>query len=127
MLVSQLAARSLYRRLLKAGVRIYEYQPQILHAKLVIIDDTVYVGSANLDQRSLNINYELVVRFQQSAWASEARKHFLERREHSKEITKEGWREACSLWQRLKQRWAYFLLVRIDPFIARWQIRGLPD
>jgi cardiolipin synthase len=126
-LISQLAARSLYRRLLKAGVRIYEYQPQILHAKLVIIDDTVYVGSANLDQRSLNINYELVVRFQQSAWASEARKHFLERREHSREITKEAWRETCSLWQRFKQRWAYFLLVRIDPFIARWQIRGLPD
>ncbi len=126
-LVSQLAARSLYRRLLKAGVKIYEYQPQILHAKLVIIDDTVYVGSANLDQRSLNINYELVVRFQQSAWASEARKHFLERREHSLEITREGWREACSVWQRLKQRWAYFLLVRIDPFIARWQIRGVPD
>ena len=125
--VSQLAARSLYRRMLKAGIRVYEYQPQILHAKLIIIDDIVYVGSANLDQRSLNINYELMVRFQQSDWAAEARKHFLERREHSREITRDGWRNACSFWQRLKQRWAYFLLVRIDPLIARWQIRALPD
>ncbi len=126
-MVSHLAARSLYRRLLKAGVKIYEYQPQILHAKLIIIDDIVYVGSANLDQRSLNINYELMVRFQESDWAAEARKHFLERQEHSLEITRELWRESCSFWRRLKQRWAYFLLVRIDPLIARWQIRAIPD
>ena len=30
---------------------------KVTHAKLIIIDDVVYVGSANLDQRSLNINY----------------------------------------------------------------------
>ncbi len=48
-LISQLAGRSLYRRLLQAGVEIYEYQPQILHAKLIIIDDIVYAGSSNLD------------------------------------------------------------------------------
>src|SRR6185436_1809917 len=44
----QLAARSLYQRLLRAGVEIYEYQPQILHTKLIIVDQIVYVGSANL-------------------------------------------------------------------------------
>ncbi len=38
-LLSHLAGRSLYRRLLKAGVEIYEYQPQILHAKLILIDE----------------------------------------------------------------------------------------
>jgi cardiolipin synthase len=37
--VSRLAAQSLYRRLLKGGVQIHEYQPQILHAKLLIIDE----------------------------------------------------------------------------------------
>jgi len=61
-LVSQLAGRDLYRRLLDAGVEIYEYQPQILHAKLMVIDGTAYVGSANLDVRSLRLNYELMVR-----------------------------------------------------------------
>ncbi len=75
-LISQLAGQSLYRRLLKAGVQIYEYQPQILHAKLIIADDIVYVGSANLDQRSLNINYELMVRFDQKALADAARAMF---------------------------------------------------
>ena len=62
-LISQLAGQSLYRRFLKAGVQIHEYQPQILHAKLIIADDIVYVGSANLDPRSLDINYELMIRF----------------------------------------------------------------
>jgi cardiolipin synthase A/B len=38
-----------YRRLLAAGVEIYEYQPQILHAKMFLLDDVVYAGSANLD------------------------------------------------------------------------------
>src|ERR1017187_4107745 len=40
--LSQLAGQSLYGRLLKGGVEIYEYQPQILHAKLIIVDDIVY-------------------------------------------------------------------------------------
>jgi cardiolipin synthase len=62
--VSQLAAQCLYRRFMKDGVEIYEYQPQILHAKLILVDDVVYVGSSNLDQRSLRINYELMIRFQ---------------------------------------------------------------
>ena len=61
--LAQLAAQSLYRRLLRSGVEIYEYQPQILHAKLIIVDGIVYTGSSNLDVRSLRINYELMIRF----------------------------------------------------------------
>ena len=76
MLISQLAGQSLYRRALKAGVQIYEYQPQILHAKLIIVDDAVYVGSANLDPRSLNINYELMIRFERREMAEQARAIF---------------------------------------------------
>ena len=125
--VSQLAGRSLYRRLLKAGIEIYEYQPQILHAKLFILDDTVYVGSSNLDHRSLNINYELLVRFEGREFADRARSVFDEQLSHSSRITLEAWKKSRSLWQRIKQRWAYFLLARIDPFIARRQWRALPD
>src|SRR5690348_14345773 len=53
--LSQMAARSLYRRMLRSGVEIYEYEPQILHAKMFVIDDVVYAGSANLDTRSLHL------------------------------------------------------------------------
>jgi cardiolipin synthase len=68
----QWAGRSLYQRLLRAGVAIYEYEPQVLHTKLMIIDRAVYVGSANLDPRSLSINYELLVRLTDPAAAAEA-------------------------------------------------------
>ena len=125
--LSQLAGRSLYRRFLNAGVRIHEYQPQILHAKLMIVDDAVYVGSANLDQRSLNINYELMIRFQNEGMAAEAREVFARSLEHCREITRDEWVSKRTLWRTLKQRWAYFVLVRVDPYVAQWQWRALPD
>lgn len=125
--LSLLAARSLYRRLLKGGVEIYEYQPQILHAKLYIIDQAVYVGSANLDQRSLNINYELMVRFAGPETATQARDVFNAALENCVRVTPETWLGSRSFWSRLKQRWAYWVLVQLDPYIARRQWRRLPD
>jgi cardiolipin synthase len=118
--LAQLAAQSLYRRFLRTGARIFEYQPQILHAKLLIIDDVVYVGSANLDQRSLGINYELMIRFHGKTMADRARQIFSNTQRQCSEITAEQWRGSRSLWQRFKQRWAYFFLARVDPRIARW-------
>jgi cardiolipin synthase len=123
--ISRLAAQSLYRRMLRSGMEIFEYQPQILHAKLIIIDDVVYVGSANLDQRSLNINYELLVRFRDGEMAAHARGVFAANLEHSERITADGWRRSRTWWSRIKQHWAYFLLVRVDPFIAKRQWRGV--
>jgi len=126
-LLSQLAARSLYRRLLKFGVEIYEYEPQILHAKLIIVDDVVYVGSSNLDSRSLQINYELMIRFQSAEIAKQAREVFSGSLRHCKKIELEQWRKSRTLWQKLKQRFAYWVLVRLDPYFARRLWRSLPD
>jgi cardiolipin synthase A/B len=125
--VSRLAAQSLYPRLLKAGIEIHEYQPQILHAKLFIIDDVVYAGSANLDPRSLNINYELAIRFVNKKIAQQASALFERCLSHTSPVIEEQWTRQHSLWRRMKQHWAYFLLVRIDPYIARRQWRALPD
>ena len=126
-LVSQLAGQSLYRRFLNAGVQIHEYQPQVLHAKLIIADDVVYVGSANLDPRSLDINYELMIRFDRKAMADQARAIFAGQLAHCRQITRDQWRESRTIWRRLKQQWAYWLLVRIDPYVALRQWRALPD
>lgn len=53
------AARSYYDELASAGVRIYEYGPPMLHAKLLVMDGRVAaVGSANFDNRSLALNFE---------------------------------------------------------------------
>ena len=54
------AARSYYPTLLRAGVRIWEYQPSMLHAKTLVADGEVsLVGSANVDFRSFRLNFEL--------------------------------------------------------------------
>ena len=74
--LAMLAARSLYRRFLARNVEIYEYQPQILHAKLIIVDGAVYTGSSNLDTRSLRINYELMIRFDDVAMAASGARDF---------------------------------------------------
>ncbi len=123
--VSQMAARSMYHRLLKAGVEIYEYQPQILHAKLVLTDDTAYVGSSNLDIRSLNLNYELMLRFADKTIAGEARDIFEAALKHSRKIELREWRKTQTFWTRWKNHWAHFLLARVDPFIALRQFRTM--
>ena len=125
--LSQLASQSLYRRLLRAGVEILEYEPQVLHAKLFVVDDVVYVGSSNLDPRSLSINYEVMLRFEDAQIATEAREIFQDVQGHCQVVRLEAWRKSRTLWMRLKQRWAYFILTRIDPYIARRQWRALPD
>ena len=124
-LVSQLAARSLYRRLVRAGVEIYEYQPQILHAKLIIADGIVYVGSSNLDIRSLNLNYELMLRFDDKTAAADAREIFERALKHSRRIEFKQWRKTQTFWQRWQNHWAHFLLARIDPFVALRQFRTM--
>lgn len=58
--IARWAAHASYARLLAAGVNIYEYQPRVLHAKVVAIDGHwATVGTANIDYRSFFVNYEL--------------------------------------------------------------------
>ena len=123
--LSQWAGRSLYRRLLRAGVRIFEYQPQILHTKLILIDDVVYAGSANLDTRSFHINYELSIRVANARLAGEAMAIFDDTRRLSHEILPDEWRKSRTFWTRIKQRWSHFILARLDPFLFRQQLKWL--
>ncbi|MEZ0392057.1 MAG: phosphatidylserine/phosphatidylglycerophosphate/cardiolipin synthase family protein [Pseudobdellovibrionaceae bacterium] len=62
------ASRSLFNRLLRAGVHIYEYQSQVLHAKTLIIDDWATVGSHNLNHRSLTHDLEVEVVLTRREW-----------------------------------------------------------
>ncbi|HMJ63997.1 MAG TPA: phospholipase D-like domain-containing protein [Candidatus Binatia bacterium] len=123
--MSQLASRRLYGQFLRSGVEIYEYEPQILHAKLFIMDDVVYAGSANLDVRSLKINYELLVRISDREVAERARDIFEDDLKYCRKIDPATWRKSRNLWSKLKERWAYFFLARVDPYLARQQLRLL--
>lgn len=53
------ASRSYYAQLLEAGVRIFEYHPGLLHAKTLTLDgEATLIGSANIDRRSFELNFE---------------------------------------------------------------------
>ena len=53
------ASKDHWPELIKAGVKIYEYQPTMVHVKLIVADDTfVSIGSGNFDNRSIQLNDE---------------------------------------------------------------------
>ncbi|MFA5703346.1 MAG: cardiolipin synthase [Advenella sp.] len=61
-LVVTLATQSWYDDLIRAGIRIYEYTPRMLHTKTLVIDDDLsFIGSANFDYRSFYLNFEVSV------------------------------------------------------------------
>jgi cardiolipin synthase len=122
--ISQRAARHLYAGLLRAGVEIYEYQPQVFHAKMILADGAVYVGSSNLDTRSLHINYEVTLRVTQPQVVAEGRALFEHFRERSRPITLPAWLASRNLYQRWRDALAYWLLARVDPYMTRWVAAG---
>jgi cardiolipin synthase len=125
--LSKLATESLYGRLLRTGTRVFEYQPQMLHSKLFVVGDAVYVGSSNLDPRSLRLNYEIMLRLEGREVAAAARALFADCRQHCHEVHKEAWLRQRSLWTRLKQRFAHVVMARLDPWAAKTQWHSLPD
>jgi cardiolipin synthase len=111
-----------YARLLHGRVEIYEYQPQILHAKLFIVDESVFAGSSNLDVRSFKLNYELMLRFSDGPTVAGAQAIFSAALKNSRRIELEAFRRSQTFWQRWKNHWSHFLLARIDPLVALRQI-----
>jgi len=113
------AARHCYRRLLKAGVRIFEYQPTKLHTKLFVIDDAVHSGSANFDMRSLYINLEIMLRIADAPFAGYMRAYVDGELERSEEITRESHRARSSWLNRLRWSIEYFLVAVLDYNVTR--------
>jgi cardiolipin synthase len=67
-------SRSYYADMVEAGVRIYEFRPGLLHAKTMVADGKVgLIGSANLDRRSFELNFENNILFADDAFAHELR------------------------------------------------------
>ncbi|MGI8809774.1 MAG: phospholipase D-like domain-containing protein [Acidimicrobiales bacterium] len=92
-----------YGRLLEAGVRIFEYQPTMLHAKVMIADGWANLGSSNLDHRSLGLDEELIVASSDPTIVDELAGHFGEDLEVSEEFDLERWRRR-SLAKRARER-----------------------
>lgn len=81
------AQSSFYRSLLRAGVRIFEYLPSMLHAKTLILDDWMLVGSSNLNQRSLLHDLEVDVNIRSPFSKQLLENTFLSDLKQSQELT----------------------------------------
>ena len=99
------ASRSYYLDLLTAGVKIYEYEGGLLHTKSLTLDDEMaLIGSANMDRRSFELNYENNILFHDAALTAvlcERQQTYIA---HSKRITKEAvaaWPLSRRLWNNL--------------------------
>lgn len=92
-----------YQALLTDGVRIYEYQPAMMHSKLFIIDGVwSIIGSANFDIRSIRLNEEIVIGIQDKALAQELTHDFWKDVQQSQEIDIHTWPRR-GLWRRGKE------------------------
>jgi len=113
------AARLLYGPLLRRGVEIYEYQPCKLHMKLIVIDDAVYIGSANFDMRSLFLNLELMLRVEDAGFAEAMRGFITQRTGESRQISLETYRASRTGLTLIKQWISYLLVGVLDYTVTR--------
>ncbi len=92
------AARSYYAELLEAGVRIFEYTRGFIHAKTLIVDDSVAsIGSANVDIRSFQLNYEVNLFFYGHGVTTQLAAQFLIDQRDAVEITLDTFEQRPSL------------------------------
>jgi cardiolipin synthase A/B len=97
------AAQSFYSEMLASGIKIYQLQIAVLHAKTAVIDNHwATVGSTNIDTRSFLHNYEINVVVFGDEFANAMENAFIEDLRYSVEITKQKW-EQRPLGDRLKE------------------------
>lgn len=85
-----LLTKSYYDKLIEAGVKIYEYTPGFVHAKIFVSDDeTAVVGTINLDYRSLAHHFENAIWMYKTDIVADIKKDFLDTQEKCERITLE--------------------------------------
>jgi cardiolipin synthase len=117
--IMQVASRALYRSFQRHGAQIFEYRPQVLHAKVMVVDDIVYVGSSNLDPRSMSINFEVMLRIRSPLLARQALATFQRDITYSAPVPRQSWRHPAGWWRQLKQRIARIIFTRLDVGMAQ--------
>jgi cardiolipin synthase A/B len=105
------AARRFYAKLLRSRVRIFEYQPRVLHGKMTICDDWVSVGSSNLDRWSFKWNLEANQEIVDAAFADDAAEVFENDCRQSEELSSRRWP---------RRAWLHRVRERIAGALDRW-------
>ena len=103
-------AKSHYKRLVDAGVKIYEYEPGFVHAKIFVSDDIkAVVGTINLDYRSLYHHYECAAYLYKASCISDIEKDFQKTLKACREVTQESIKN---------EKMSYKIMGQIMQFIA---------
>ena len=108
------AGRRYYARLLRHGVRIFEYQPRFLHAKVLLCDQWVSIGSSNIDRWNLRWNLEANQEVDDQNFAHEVTELFEKDFAHSKEYIYNQWRHRARY-----KRWLEWFWGKIDLWLEK--------
>ena len=112
------ASRGFYAKLLRHGVRIFEYQPRFPHAKIELCDNWCSIGSSNLDRWNQRWNLDANQEIDDSDFAREVSQMFEQDFKQSQELNFQQW-QARSRWQRLREWFSGRLVILLD-----WLGRG---
>ncbi len=103
------SSRAAYEGLMRQGIEIYEYQPTMMHTKAMIVDRVwTTFGSANFDNRSLELNDEMNVAVTDRDLAARLLEDFEHDLKVAKKLDVESWRRRSMLEKVREQFWSYF-------------------
>lgn len=110
---ANMASHSFIDEMVKAGVKVYFYKPGFLHSKLVVTDDALTsIGSANMDFRSFEHNFEINAFVYQKEFALQMKRVFLHDMHHCERLIPSRW-----LKRPLKQRIAESFMRLFSPLL----------
>lgn len=105
--IVQAGSPALWGELLKAGVKIYQYEPTMFHCKVLVIDDYFSsLGSTNFDNRSFQLNDEVNLNVFDERFSTEQSRIFDEDAKRSKLVTYEDWKQRP--WYQKAMNWLVF-------------------
>jgi len=103
------ASREAYQRLMDTGIEIYEYQPTMMHTKVIVVDGAWSMfGSANFDNRSLELNDEMNVAVSDKALSARLLQDFEQDLGVSRRLDPAQWRQRSTLEKSREYFWSYF-------------------
>jgi cardiolipin synthase len=103
------ASRASYEHLLERGIELHEYQPSMMHAKVMVVDGVLSVfGSANFDNRSLELNDELNIAAFDPMLAARLTSDFERDIARSKKLQLDEWRSRPFHIRAREVGWSYF-------------------
>ena len=121
------ASRLLYGYLLRKHAQIWEYRPRKLHMKLIVIDDIVYIGTANFDMRSLFVNVEVMLRVVDAGFAQQMCGFIAAQQADCDDITRAEHKARAGWLTRLRWTLAWLVVGVADYTVSRRLNFGLGE